>query len=90
MTLNEYLYHDNASMSKVTGVLHLVHTWPEQGRKAEKVHQQSVVIAASNQISPQYGSIHLETCCLHVMAPNMCSRQVNGRWSTQDPFWAGQ
>ncbi|KAG2745667.1 hypothetical protein P692DRAFT_20849793 [Suillus brevipes Sb2] len=31
MALNEYLYHDNASMSKVTGVLHLVHIWPEQG-----------------------------------------------------------
>lgn len=38
-TLNgvEYLYQDDTFASEATGVLHLVHAWPDQGRTATKV-----------------------------------------------------
>ncbi|KAG2062709.1 hypothetical protein BDR04DRAFT_1164748 [Suillus decipiens] len=33
----EYMYHDDTFTSEATGVIHLVHAWPDQGRSAEKV-----------------------------------------------------
>lgn len=33
----EYVYHDSTFTSEATGVIHLVHAWPDQGRSAKKV-----------------------------------------------------
>ncbi|KAG1766592.1 hypothetical protein EDD22DRAFT_950517 [Suillus occidentalis] len=54
----EYVYHDGTFTSEKTGVVHLVHTWPEQGCNPEKhsIHPSSNMVSGCRtiQIIDQY------------------------------------
>ncbi|KAG2031210.1 hypothetical protein BDR03DRAFT_986545 [Suillus americanus] len=70
----EYVYQDCTFVSEATGVMHLVHGWPEQGRNAEKDTEQLALLLGA---------------MFHEAFPDFYAKYVQafkaGKWMVVDP-----